>query len=147
MLKKISFTVLVVCFLLSWAVVGISQELPKINFEKFNLKNGLQVILHEDHSVPMVSVNIWYHVGSQNEKEGRTGFAHIFEHMMFQGSEHMTEKFDVVLERIGGTNNGSTTEDRTNYYENVPSNYVEDAIWIESDRMGFLSSFDPGEIG
>ncbi len=121
-----------------WAMAAIPQELPKIAFEKFTLKNGLQVILHEDQSVPMVGVNIWYHVGSQNEKEGRTGFAHLFEHMMFQGSEHMRENFDVVFERIGGNNNGSTTEDRTNYWENVPSNYLEDALWMESDRMGFL---------
>ncbi|HEX7400886.1 MAG TPA: pitrilysin family protein, partial [candidate division Zixibacteria bacterium] len=138
MMKRISFIALVVCLVLSWAAVGFTQELPKIAFEKFTLKNGLQVILHEDHSIPMVSVNIWYHVGSKNEKEGRTGFAHVFEHMMFQGSEHMTEPFDIVLERIGGVNNGSTNEDVTNYWENVPSNYLETALWIEADRMGFL---------
>ncbi len=138
MLKKIYLAALIICVVMLWAIAAFPQELPKIAFEKFTLKNGLQVILHEDHSVPMVGVNIWYHVGSQNEKEGRTGFAHLFEHMMFQGSEHMTENFDVVFERIGGNNNGSTTEDRTNYWENIPSNYLEDALWMESDRMGFL---------
>jgi len=115
-----------------------AAALPKVDFEKYILPNGLQVILHVDHKLPMVNVNEWYHVGSGNERMGRTGFAHLFEHMMFQGSEHMKEKFDVILERIGGVNNGSTSEDRTNYWENVPSNYLEEALWIDSDRMGFL---------
>lgn len=110
----------------------------KIAFEKYKLPNGLDVILHENHSIPMVAVNIWYHVGSKNEKRGRTGFAHLFEHMMFEGSQnHDTEYFE-SLEKIGGSVNGSTTEDRTNYYEDVPSNYLELALWLESDRMGFL---------
>ncbi|MGB8657824.1 MAG: pitrilysin family protein [Candidatus Zixiibacteriota bacterium] len=138
MLKKLSLAFLVLCFVLTWATAVVPQELPKINFEKYTLKNGLQVILHEDHTIPMVAVNVWYHVGSKNEKEGRTGFAHLFEHMMFQGSQHLPDKFDVLLDRIGGTNNGSTAEDRTNYWENVPSNYLEEALWVESDRMGFL---------
>ena len=116
----------------------LSQSLPKIAFEKFTLKNGLQVILHEDHTVPMVAVNIWYHVGSKNEKIGRTGFAHLFEHMMFQGSEHQPDRYMPPLQKIGGAVNGSTSEDRTNYWENIPSNYLEFALWLESDRMGFL---------
>jgi zinc protease len=115
------------------------QKLPEIKFEKYILPNGLQVILHEDHSVPMVSVNIWYHVGSKNEKRGRTGFAHLFEHLMFEGSENVPEgMFDKWLEAAGGDNNGSTSEDRTNYWENVPSNALELALYLESDRMANL---------
>ena len=115
------------------------QKLPEIKFEKYTLSNGLQVILHEDHSVPIVSVNIWYHVGSKNEKRGRTGFAHLFEHLMFEGSEHVAEgMFDKWLEAAGGDNNGSTSEDRTNYWENVPSNALELALYLESDRMANL---------
>jgi len=110
----------------------------KIAFEKYKLSNGLDVILHEDHSIPMVAVNIWYHVGSKDEKRGRTGFAHLFEHMMFEGSQHHSTEYFEALEKIGGSANGSTTEDRTNYYEDVPSNYLELALWLESDRMGFL---------
>ena len=112
--------------------------LPRIEFEKYKLSNGLDVILHEDHSIPLVAVNIWYHVGSKNEKPGRTGFAHLFEHMMFEGSQHHDSEYFEPLEKIGGSINGSTTEDRTNYWENVPTNYLELALWLESDRMGFL---------
>ena len=115
-----------------------SQELPQIKFEKYELSNGLKVILHEDHAIPMVSVNVWYHVGSKNEKPGRTGFAHLFEHMMFQGSQHLDAEYFEPLEKIGGRLNGSTGEDRTNYWEDVPSNYLELALWMEADRMGFL---------
>jgi zinc protease len=138
MLKRICFAALVVCFLLAWATAVVPQDLPKIAFEKYVLKNGLQVILHEDHTIPVVSVNLWYHAGSKNEKEGRTGFAHLFEHMMFQGSEHQPGEYFAPLEKIGGAVNGSTSEDRTNYWENVPSNYLKLALWMESDRMGFL---------
>jgi len=115
-----------------------SADLPELQFEKYTLPNGMDVILHEDHSVPVVSVNIWYHVGSKNEKRGRTGFAHLFEHMMFQGSENHDGEYFAPLEKIGGVANGSTSEDRTNYWENVPSNYLELALWLEADRMGFL---------
>lgn len=129
--------VLTLSFLLPASL--FSQELTEINFEKFILPNGLQVILHEDHSVPTVSVNVWYHVGSKNEKRGRTGFAHLFEHLMFEGSEHVAEGlFDKWLEAAGGTNNGSTMEDRTNYWQNVPSNALELALYLESDRMASL---------
>jgi zinc protease len=113
-----------------------AQKLPEVKFEKFTLPNGLQVILYEDHSLPTASINIWYHVGSKNEKVGRTGFAHLFEHMMFQGSEHHPTDFS--LENIGGEDNGSTKEDRTNYYTIFPSNYLERAMWLEADRMGYL---------
>jgi len=109
-----------------------------IPYEKFTLSNGLDVILHKDNSIPMVSVNMWYHVGSKNEKPGRTGFAHLFEHLMFEGSKHHDFNFAQPIEEIGGTDNGSTSTDRTNYWSNVPSNQLELALWLESDRMGFL---------
>ncbi|MEO7457378.1 MAG: insulinase family protein, partial [Gemmatimonadaceae bacterium] len=100
-----------------------AQSVPKIPFEKATLANGLEVILHEDHSTPMVVVNTWYKVGSGDEKPGRTGFAHLFEHVMFTGSENVKAgQFDKMLEVAGATNNGSTTEDRTSYYEIMPSN-------------------------
>ncbi len=103
------------------------------------LSNGLTVIVHEDHAVPTVSVNTWYHVGSAREAPGRTGFAHLFEHIMFGGSKNVPEgAFDRWLEAVGGNNNGSTTTDRTNYFEDVPSNAVETALFLESDRMGTL---------
>ena len=106
--------------------------------EKFILSNGLEVILHEDHSLPIVSVNVWYHVGSKDEDVGRTGFAHLFEHMMFEGSGHHKRGYFEPLQKVGATVNGSTTSDRTNYWENLPSNYIELALWLEGDRMGFL---------
>ena len=110
-----------------------------VPYTMFTLPNGLTVILHEDHSVPKVAVNVWYHVGSAREKPGRTGFAHLFEHLMFEGSGHVKEgEFDTLLESVGGSNNGSTTSDRTNYYETVPSNALDMALFLESDRMGYL---------
>ena len=110
-----------------------------VPYTQFKLPNGLNVILHRDTSVPVVSVNIWYHVGSGNERPGRTGFAHLFEHVMFEGSMHVPEgSFDTWLEAAGGNNNGSTTNDRTNYYEDLPANALELALFLESDRMGFL---------
>jgi len=112
--------------------------MPKIAFEKYTLPNGLDVILHEDHSTPIVGVNVWYHVGSKNERPGRTGFAHLFEHMMFQGSKHYDNDYFGPLQKAGARLNGSTNSDRTNYWETVPSNYLELALWMESDRMGFL---------
>jgi zinc protease len=108
-------------------------------YTQFTLPNGLHVILHEDHTVPVVSVNVWYHVGSAREHTGRTGFAHLFEHLMFMGSGHVKPgEFDTLLEAAGGTNNGSTEPDRTNYWINVPSNALELALFLESDRMGYL---------
>ena len=122
--------------------VAAEQQRPKtitVPYQMFKLPNGLTVILHEDHSVPLVSVNVWYHVGSANEKPGRTGFAHLFEHLMFEGSGHVKEGlFDSLLEAAGGGNNGSTTNDRTNYFIDVPSNALDLALYLESDRMGFL---------
>jgi predicted Zn-dependent peptidase len=110
-----------------------------IPVDTYRLPNGLFVTLSEDHSAPIVAVNLWYHVGSANEREGRTGFAHLFEHMLFQGSEHVgaNEHFELV-QRAGGTLNGSTWLDRTNYFETLPSNQLAVALWLEADRMGAL---------
>src|SRR5215207_4874581 len=110
-----------------------------IPYEKYVLPNGLTLIVHEDHSDPVVHVDVTYHVGSAREEIGKSGFAHFFEHMMFQGSDHVADEqhFKIVTE-AGGTLNGSTNRDRTNYYETVPVNQVEKALWLEADRMGFL---------
>ncbi|MBI4487409.1 MAG: insulinase family protein [Acidobacteria bacterium] len=119
----------------------VFAQAPKIElaYTQFTLSNGLRVILHEDHSVPVVAVNVWYHVGSARERAGRTGFAHLFEHLMFMGSGHVKPgEFDQWLEGAGGTNNGSTANDRTNYYVNLPSNALELALFLESDRLGYL---------
>ncbi|HYV98792.1 MAG TPA: pitrilysin family protein [Gemmatimonadaceae bacterium] len=107
--------------------------------ETYRLPNGLSVTLSEDHTAPIVAVNLWYHVGSGNERAGRTGFAHLFEHMLFQGSEHVgvNQHFELV-QRAGGTLNGSTWLDRTNYFETLPSHYLSLALWLEADRMGYL---------
>jgi zinc protease len=111
----------------------------QIPIDSYSLANGLRVTLSEDHSVPLVAVNIWYHVGSANERPGRTGFAHLFEHMLFQGSAHVqsNEHFELI-QRAGGTLNGSTWLERTNYFETVPSNHLALALWLEADRMGEL---------
>ncbi len=112
---------------------------PKLEVERYTLPNGLTVLLSEDKSTPIVAVDLWYHVGSKNEKPGRTGFAHLFEHMMFEGSEHVPDGEHLkLIEGAGGDINGSTTEDRTNYYDVVPSSELETALWLESDRMGYL---------
>ena len=118
----------------------LAQETKiSVPYSKHTLENGLTVILHEDHTTPIISVNMLYHVGSGNEKPGRTGFAHLFEHIMFEGSANVPEgKFDEWLEAAGGSNNGSTNVDRTNYWENIPSNALELALFLESDRLGFL---------
>ena len=111
----------------------------EVSYTQFTLPNGLHVILHEDHSVPIATVNTWYHVGSAREVTGRTGFAHLFEHLMFMGSGHVKSgEFDEWLEATGGENNASTGNDRTNYYINVPANALELALFLESDRMGYL---------
>jgi zinc protease len=115
-----------------------AREAPELKFEKYTLDNGLQVILHEDHNIPLAAVNVWYHVGSKNEKPGRTGFAHLFEHMMFQGSANHDKDYFLPLQKIGAQVNGSTNTDRTNYWENVPSDQLKLALFLEADRMGFL---------
>ena len=131
-----------------FAVASSAQSIPRIAFEKYTLPNGLEVILHEDHTTPMIAVDTWYHVGSGDEKPGHTGFAHLFEHLMFMGSEHVpTGQFDQLLESAGANNNGSTTQDRTNYYETMPSNALPLALYLDSDRMGFLlSALDSAKV-
>ncbi|MEW5979876.1 MAG: pitrilysin family protein [Acidobacteriota bacterium] len=118
-----------------------SPTLPDIDipYQKFVLPNGLTLLVHEDRKVPIVAVNVWYHVGSKNEKTGKSGFAHLFEHLMFNGSENFNDDYFQAMERIGATDlNGTTNEDRTNYFQNVPSSALDVALWLESDRMGHL---------
>ena len=107
-------------------------------FSKHTLPNGLDVLIHEDHALPIVAVNVWYHVGSKNEVPGRTGFAHLFEHLMFEGSQHYDRGYFHPLQEAGASLNGSTNADRTNYWEVVPTNALDRALWMESDRMGYL---------
>ena len=118
----------------------LSAQAGRVPFEQFTLPNGLRVIYSEDRSTPIVTVNLWYEVGSRNERPGRSGFAHLFEHMMFQGSAHVKKaEHNQLLERVGADFNGSTAEDRTNYYETVPSNRLNLALWLEADRMRSLA--------
>ena len=115
------------------------NDLPELKYEKFVLENGLTVIVHEDKKVPMVAVNVWYHVGSKNEKPGKTGFAHLFEHLMFNGTENYNSEYFEPFEKIGATSqNGTTNSDRTNYFQNVPTNALDLALWMESERMGHI---------
>ena len=142
-MRSTSRTILAITVAMVAPPSGLAQERDRMDvhipFTQFTLANGLNVIVHEDRSLPLVSVNLWYHVGSKNEKPGRTGFAHLFEHIMFEGSANVPEgEFDNLLESAGGVNNGSTNPDRTNYWENVPSNALELALWLEADRMGWL---------
>lgn len=130
----------VIILFLSYCI-ALQAQLKQISvpYTRYILPNGLNVILHEDHTTPTLTVNMWYHVGSGYEKPGRTGFAHLFEHLMFMGSGHVPQgQFDKLLEAAGGDNNGSTNTDRTNYFEDVPSNALELALYLDSDRMGFL---------
>src|ERR1043166_8486017 len=126
------------------AAASIQDVKIDIPYQKFVLTNGLTLIVHEDHKAPIVAVNLWYHVGSKNEKPGRTGFAHLFEHLMFTGSEHFKgggdqRAFFETMEQIGATDlNGTTDPDRTDFFENVPTEALDVALWIESDRMGHL---------
>src|SRR5580704_17878120 len=116
-----------------------SKSIVDIPYTKFVLDNGLTLIVHEDHKAPIVAVNLWYHVGSKNEKLGKTGFAHLFEHLMFGGSQHAEGSYIKALETVGATDlNGTTYYDRTNYFENVPTSALDFTLWMESDRMGFL---------
>ena len=141
-MKKLFFIVLI-AILSGNCRLGLAQgnnasdiDIP---YKKFVLDNGLTVIIHEDHKAPVVAVNIWYHVGSKNEKSGRTGFAHLFEHLMFNGSEHFNDDYFKALEKIGATDlNGTTSNDRTNYFETVPVTALDQVLWLESDRMGYM---------
>ena len=118
---------------------GTSSADVPIPFTRHVLDNGLTLLVHEDHKAPIVAVNVWYHVGSKNEKPGKTGFAHLFEHLMFNGSENVDTDYFEVLEPLGATDlNGTTNMDRTNYFQNVPTSAVDLALWMESDRMGHL---------
>src|SRR5580700_6710954 len=130
---------LLLATLASIALAQAQAQDIDIPYQKFVLQNGLTVIVHEDHKAPIVAVNVWYHVGSKNEKPGKTGFAHLFEHLMFGGSEHAKGRYIDTMERIGATDlNGTTNPDRTNYFEDVPTSALDLTLWMESDRMGHL---------
>ena len=136
-----------------------ASELPELPFERFVLDNGLTVVVHTDRKAPIVAVNVWYHVGSKDEPAGRTGFAHLFEHLMFNGSKNHPGEFFDPFEQVGATDmNGTTSQDRTNYFQTVPTTALEMALWMESDRMGHLlpaidqakldaALADPTEVG
>src|SRR3989442_1174761 len=131
---------LLVGLLAAGAPVMLAAQAGRISYESFAMPNGLRVVYSDDHSTPVVTVDLWYHAGARNERPGRSGFAHLFEHMMFQGSAHVkkSEHFQLV-ERAGGTLNGSTHDDYTNYYETIPSNRLNLALWLEADRMRSLA--------
>ncbi|MFA6352334.1 MAG: pitrilysin family protein, partial [Bacteroidales bacterium] len=137
-MRKVVFLLVTSLFLLAGCQQKSELEIP---YEKYSLDNGLDVILHQDHSDPIVALAILYHVGSNREDEGRTGFAHLFEHIMFQRSENIPEdQFFKIIQDAGGTLNGGTGNDATTYYEVVPKNAMEKILWMESDRMGFLTN-------
>ncbi|MDA2923105.1 insulinase family protein [Acidobacteria bacterium AH-259-L09] len=146
--KRIIMFLCVMCaWMLSPPVLAVAEaksadDTPleiDIPYQRFVLENGLTLIVHEDHKAPIVAVNVWYHVGSKNEKPGKSGFAHLFEHLMFNGSENFDDDYHQALERVGATDlNGTTSEDRTNYFQNVPTSALDIALWMESDRMGHL---------
>src|ERR1044072_2661190 len=138
-LKRISICLLLMAsFITSTISAQTGEKLPPIKMQQFTLPNGLKVIMHQDNSTPIVAVSVWYHVGSKNEDTGKTGFAHLFEHMMFQGSKNYEDNYSKPLDEAGASLNGTTDEDRTYYYEVVPSNFLERALYMEADRMGGL---------
>src|SRR5271165_924803 len=156
-MRKIIVSVASFCIFLQGVSSAPAQRVQDVKidipYKKFVLTNGLTLIVHEDHKAPIVAVNVWYHVGSKNEQPGKTGFAHLFEHLMFGGSENFRgsgdqRAFFEVMERIGATDlNGTTSNDRTDYFENVPRNALDVALWIESDRMGhLLGAIDPTRL-
>jgi zinc protease len=141
--SKLKFLPIILVLLFSTSLLSSSGmnngKTIDIPYQKFVLNNGLTLIVHEDHKAPIVAVNVWYHVGSKNEKPGKSGFAHLFEHLMFNGSENFNDDYFQAMERIGATDlNGTTNEDRTNYFQNVPTSALDIALWMESDRMGHL---------
>lgn len=147
MVKKLVVVMMIVLGMIGMAQAQKGKQNPHLElirkvdipFQKYVLKNGLTLIVHEDHKAPIVAVNVWYHVGSKNEKKGKTGFAHLFEHLMFNGTENFNDEYFKPFEMVGATDmNGTTNNDRTNYFENVPKNALELALWMESDRMGHL---------
>ena len=126
----------VLCALTAFAFMGLNAKAQKVEFTEYDLPNGLHVILHDDHHAPVVAVSVMYHVGSKNEEAGRTGFAHFFEHLLFEGSENIKRgQFDKIVAANGGTANANTTQDRTFYYEVFPSNDLQTGLWLESERM------------
>ena len=130
---------LLIAALLLLALAPGQADEVEIPYEKFVLDNGLTLIVHEDHKAPIVAVNLWYHVGSKNERAGKTGFAHLFEHLVFNGSENFNDDYFKPLEKVGVTDiNGTTNSDRTNYFQNVPTPALDLVLWMESDRMGHL---------
>ncbi len=137
-MKRLLGTVLLLLSLTTTRTADVAlPQVIDIPYKKFVLKNGLTLIVHEDRKAPIVAVNVWYHVGSKNEKPGRTGFAHLFEHLMFNGSENFNDDYFKALDQVGATDsNGTTSEDRTNYFENAPKNALDILLWLESDRMG-----------
>jgi len=137
-IRKVFAAFFAVVLTLSAAMAQTADRLPPIPVKEYKLKNGLTVVFHQNKSVSVVSVNVWYHVGSKNEAPGRTGFAHLFEHMMFQGSKNYLTDYLGAVEEMGGNVNGTTNEDRTWYFETVPSNFLERALYLEADRMGYL---------
>lgn len=138
--RNILFSLLLISLSLTIGVLSqTTNNLPLIKYEDYRLKNGLRVVLHQDRSTPIVAVNVWYHVGSKNEVKGKTGLAHFFEHMMFQGSKNYSANFSIPIQEAGTSiSNAVTTQDSTNYFELVPSNFLELALFLEADRMGGL---------
>ncbi len=150
-MKKVFLLItLLFCGGMLFAQQAVKKSYPDINipYKKFKLENGLTLIVHEDHKAPVAAFNIWYHVGSKNEKTGKTGFAHLFEHLMFNGSEHFNDDYFQLMESIGATDlNGTTNNDRTNYFETFPVSALDKVLWAESDRMGFLlKAIDSGKL-
>ena len=145
--RSLLLSTVALCLILA-PLSAIAAPAIDIPYEKFVLDNGLTLIVHEDHKAPIVAVNVWYHVGSKNEKPGRTGFAHLFEHLMFNGSENFNDDYFQAAAQLGATDlNGTTNNDRTNYFQNVPSTAVDSVLWLESDRMGhLLGAVDQGKL-
>ena len=143
MLRNLKFLLAVLSLLFSstgFDLVSRAQTMPRLTYRDRTLANGLRVLTVEDHASPTVAIQVWYKVGSKDDPEGRSGFAHLFEHMLFKGTKNMKdEMMDRLTEDVGGINNASTWDDFTNYYEVVPSNYLETLLWAEADRMGSLN--------
>ena len=146
-MKKILFFTAILCLIGSANAQTFKASDINIDYEKFVLPNGLTLLVHEDHKAPIVAVNVWYHVGSKNEKPGKSGFAHLFEHLMFNGSENFRDDYFQAIERIGGTDvNGTTNSDRTNYFQNVPVAALDQVLFLESDRMGHFKGVISQEL-
>jgi predicted Zn-dependent peptidase len=136
---SVSSSLVFACILALDSVPASAADDVDIQYSRFVLDNGLTLIVHEDHKAPIVCVNVWYHVGSKNEKVGKTGFAHLFEHLMYNGSENFDDDYFRALDRLGATDvNGTTWLDRTNYFQNVPVTALDAVLWMESDRMGHM---------